>query len=95
MSKFERREWAAGDQAPGASDLNRIEQGIDSAHDGIASAHQAIASIQVAADVTADTARLKELEYLADNAKVADIVVAYNGLLRALRGEVEDGDNTD
>lgn len=32
MEKFNKREWVATDKHPGASDLNRIENGIESAH---------------------------------------------------------------
>lgn len=67
---FERKEWKKGDPHPGATDLNRIENGIE----------QALASGSL--DLTA----LKAIEPLQTGAKAADLVVAYNALLRALQG---------
>lgn len=81
---FERKEWKKGDQPPGATDLNRIESGIE----------QALASGSLNLEA------LKAIEPLPTGAKAADLVVAYNALLGALQGtpsaaatDVTDGTN--
>lgn len=84
----------------GASDFNRIEGGIESAHERLdqlevgAGQNQGL-EIQGELDATAfsiDFDLLKSLEYLPEGAKVADVVTAFNQLLTTLKGEVEGGE---
>ncbi len=103
-TQFEKRTWAKGDR-PGASDFNRIEDGIESAHERVDQLAQVVAdnttaqnqALEVQGELDSTTSGidfdlLKSLEYLPEGAKVADVVTAFNQLLITLKGEVEGGE---
>lgn len=89
-TKFEKRTWVKGDR-PGASDFNRIEDGIELAHERVDQLVKTVAdSAQTdgaSESIDLVTAKYREIEYLLDNAKVADVVVTMNKLLAVLRKE--------
>lgn len=88
MEKFNKREWVVTDKHPGASDLNRIENGIESAHTRID---------EVTASVTATNQKLEiatflpaDIEKLEEGAKVADCVAKINEIIDALSEKMEE-----
>lgn len=97
---FEKQVWAKGDR-PGASAFNRIEDGIESAHGRIDALERVVAdseSAQAAVNSQALTVSfslgvfseiVKQIPKLEANAKVADVVQAFNALHDALTGHVE------
>lgn len=98
---FEKRVWFKGDR-PGASDFNRIENGIESAHEHIkqlevvaAQEREFESQEQRVITINADdlVERIKQISKLEPGAKVADLVVAFNDLLDALTGADEGVDN--
>ncbi len=82
--KYEKKEWVAGvDKLPGASDMNRIEEGIDSAYGEIEALQDTVNSLKEALQ----TEKIKSaVDPLPDNAKVADVVAAFNKLVEAIKG---------
>ena len=103
-AKFEKREWAKGDR-PGASDFNRIEGGIESAHERVGQL-EAVVADNAAAQATVNSQSLevtfpfeaiaeivKQIPKLEANAKVADVVQAFNALHDALTGVVDENQN--
>lgn len=112
-TQFEKRTWVKGDR-PGASDFNRIESGIESAHEQInqlqlvsannqAVNHQAIEMLRSTDPVVLTEnaedliERVKLIPKLETNAKVADVVQAFNTLHDALTGATDEnqGDGAD
>ena len=103
---FEKQVWAKGDR-PGAAAFNRIEDGIELAHERINVLERVIVSNETAqAAVNSQTLEVtlpldaiaeivKQIPKLEANAKVADVVQAFNALLRTLRGEVVNDDGAD
>lgn len=106
-TKFERKTWVPTDSHPNSADLNRIEGGIESAHEQIdqlqsvvannqAVNHQAIEMLKSAdpAVLTENAedliGRVKLIPKLEANAKVADVVLAFNVLHDALTGAIEE-----
>lgn len=103
-AQFEKRTWAKGDR-PGASDFNRIEGGIESAHERVDQLAQVVAdntTAQIQAITVADGSaseaidavkvKYREIEYLPDNAKVADVAATVNKLLAVLRNDENQND---
>lgn len=100
-TKFEKRAWAKGDR-PGASDFNRIEDGIELAHERVGQLEAVVAdnataqaivnsqSLEVTFPVEAIAELVKQIPKLEANAKVADVVQAFNALHDALTGAVEE-----
>lgn len=99
---YVRKQWLPTDERPGASEFNRIEDGIELAHEKADHLARVIADNEViqsqksamggnaseAIDLV--TAKYREIEYLADNSKVADVVAAFNQLLSVLRQEEQE-----
>lgn len=84
---FEKRTWVSTDSHPGASDLNRIENGIEDAHkkiDEMNGITVPLSPIQTSEALIVE--RVKSLPQLASNAKPAEIAKAYNDLLSVLQG---------
>lgn len=96
---FEKRTWNKGDGFPGARDLNRIEGGIELAHDRLKAIEELEPGSQEPRVITINTddlvERIKQISKLEPGAKVADLVVAFNGLVDALTGieSTEGADN--
>lgn len=87
---YVRKQWLPTDERPGAGEFNRIEDGIELAHEKIDQLSQAqTTAVGGSASEVIDlvTAKYREIEYLADNSKVADVVAAFNQLLSVLRQE--------
>lgn len=84
---FEQKEWIAGvDDLPGASDMNRIEQGISDAHQKLQ---------ELPRNLDAETIdRIKLIEKLDAGAKVADVGLKLNELIDAIVG-TPTADDTD
>lgn len=103
-TQFEKRAWAKGDR-PGASDFNRIEGGIESAHERVDQLVQVVAdnataqatvnsrSLEVTFPVEAIAELVKQIPKLEANAKVADVAQAFNALHDALTGAVDENQN--
>lgn len=84
--KYEKKEWIAGiDKLPGASDMNRIEEGLDRAYDEIEALQTTVSSLMKDHSLHAENIK-SALEPLPDNAKVADVVAAFNKLVEAIKG---------
>lgn len=84
--KYEKKEWVAGvDKLPGASDMNRIEEGLDRAYDEIEALQTTVGSLVKDHSLHAENIK-SALEPLPDNAKVADVVAAFNKLVEAIKG---------
>lgn len=98
-AKFERKTWAPTDTHPNSAELNRIEGGIELAHERVDQLTKTVAdSTQTGGaseSIDLATAKYREIEYLSDNAKVADLVVTVNKLLAVLRKEENQGDGAD
>lgn len=98
-TKFERKTWVPTDTHPNSVELNRIEAGIELAHERVDQLTKTVAdSTQTGgASESTDlvTAKYREIEYLPDNAKVADLVATVNKLLAVLRKEENQGDGAD
>lgn len=95
---YVKRKWVPTDSHPGASDLNRIEDGIESAHQKIAEINIQPAEPKVLTSNAEDLIeRVKLLPKLDDKAKTADIIKAYNALIDAVSGiaTVDHSDNQD
>lgn len=90
---YVRKQWLPTDERPGAGEFNRIEDGIELAHEKIEQLSQAQATTvagKASEAIDLVTAKYREIEYLADNSKVADVVVAFNQLLSVLRQEEQE-----
>lgn len=84
---YVRKHWSPTDKRPGAAELNRIEDGIELAHlraDKLEEGGRSSETIDLL------TAKYREIEYLPANAKVAEVVEAFNKVLSLLR----DDENT-
>lgn len=98
---FEKRVWVKGDR-PGASAFNRIEDGIESAHERIDTLELAVANNESAqAAVNSQTLSasfspgvfseiVKQIPKLEANAKVADVIAAFNALHDVLTSSFEE-----
>lgn len=83
---FEKRTWVSTDSHPGASDLNRIENGIEDAHKKIDEMNGVtVPLLPIKTSEAQIIDRVKHLELLPDGAKVADVTKAFNDLLTAIR----------
>lgn len=98
-TKYEKRTWVKGDR-PGASDFNRIEGGVESAHEKIKELKAATGNkpevttpdpIIVTENAEDLIERVKLIPELEGKATVAELQSAFNALLRAITGkEVEE-----
>lgn len=99
MEKFIKREWVPTDSHPNSADLNRIEGGIELAHERVDQLAKMVAdSSQTGSEsesIDLATTKYREIEYLPDNARVADLVATVNKLLSVLRKEENHDDGAD
>mgnify|MGYP001179514682 FL=1 len=92
MEKFIKREWTPKDNHPGASDLNRIESGIESAHNRIDKITGSLVNTETATNQKLEiaTSLLVGIEKLGEGAKVADCVAKIKEIIDALNGKTEE-----
>ena len=88
---FNKREWKATDSAKdvlGASNQNRIEDGIALSHERIDILESVVTSNKaMAGGLSSDAiSAISDLDLLADNAKVADVRGAVNSIIKACKG---------
>jgi len=91
MEKFIKREWVPTDSHPNSADLNRIEGGIESAHNRIDEIAGSLVNTETATNQKLEiaTSLLVGIEKLEEGAKVADCVAKINEIIDALSGKTE------